>query len=157
MQLKANGCVLLCVDWCFERYWGCIWDQCKAVPLWLWEEGSVAYIPCVFAFYVLTLEDRKCFPTQNHPPLNLFPPLAHSDVILLRIPAACTVRPIQSSFQRFFLVIWSGMHVFSPQMDNVGSGLPMEISIDIFTLPSNAIFTGDTNLIWVCVCKNYLT
>lgn len=74
MRLTANGYVLLHVDCCFERYWGCFWDQYKTVPLWLWEEGSVAYILHLFAFYVLTLEDWKCFPIQNHLPPQSFGP-----------------------------------------------------------------------------------
>ena len=47
------------------------------------------YTLCLFTFYVLALEDKKCFPTQNHLSPNLLATLACNDVIRLRTLAAC--------------------------------------------------------------------
>lgn len=60
------------------------------------------YTLCLFTFYVLALEDKKWFPTQNHLFPNLLATLARNDVILLRTLAACAVWPIQSELSEGF-------------------------------------------------------
>lgn len=65
------------------------------------EEGSVAYILWWFAFYSLTLENRKCFPTQNHP-LPIFWPPWPTVISFCSEVLYCLTHSFNHSFLRFF-------------------------------------------------------
>ena len=60
-----------------------------------------SYTPCLFILCVLTLEDRKYFPTQYPPPPSLLAASAHNNVIR-RPPSAWPVQLIQSQPPKVF-------------------------------------------------------
>lgn len=74
-----------------------------------------SYTLCLFTFYVLTFEDRKCFLTQNHLFPKLLATLAHNNILLLRTLAAYASSPIPSWLSEGFCVLVKHTCLVSPR------------------------------------------
>lgn len=102
---KVADCEWLCyaMDGCVLKYTEVvIWASYTKFYCGLGRRKCGSYILCSFIVYVLTREDRKCFPTQYHPPPNRLATSTRNDVIL-RALSVWPVWPIQSQLPKFVM------------------------------------------------------